>query len=354
MFEELAGKLDGVVISTPDHMHYPITQTAMNLGIHVYCEKPLTHTVQEARWIAEAARSNNLVTQMGNQGHSNEGTRRVREWLQAGVIGQVREVHSWTNRPIWPQGIDGPDHSKFIPVVPKELDWDLWLGVAEPRPYDPMYLPFRWRGFWDFGCGAIGDMACHIMNSAYWGLDLGLPVRIEATSTPINEYTAPESAIVRFSFPQRGSFDPMTYYWYEGGLLPPVPVGLDESIYQNESGGTLFIGEHAYILADSNSESVRILPDATFTEMKPHLPPKSLPRVKGSHQQDWTNAIRSGTRAGSHFEYAAGLTETVLLGNVAMQARRPLDYDGEMMGFTNYPEADRFLTKDYRDGWILS
>lgn len=354
MFEELGDKLDGVVISTPDHMHFPITLSAMNLGIHVYCEKPLTHTVEEARRIGEKARSMNLSTQMGNQGHSNEGTRVVREWLQAGVIGSIREVHSWTDRPIWPQGMPGPDHSKYIPVIPKELDWDLWLGVAEERTYDPAYLPFKWRGFWDFGCGAIGDMACHIMDGAYWGLDLGMPTRIEATATPVNEFMAPRSAVVRFEFPARGKFDPLTYTWYEGGMLPPIPAGLDASVFADGSGGTLYIGEDAYILANSDSGSVRILPDERFQELKTSLPAKTLPRIKGEHEKNWTDGIRNGTTGSSNFEYAAGLTEMVLLGNVAMQARRPLDYDAGRMTFSNHPEADQYLAKAYRDGWILS
>lgn len=353
MFEELGDKLDGVVISTPDHMHYPITQSALNLGLHVYCEKPLTHTVQEARWISAKAKEMKVVTQMGNQGHSNSGTRLVREWIQAGVIGPVREVHSWTNRPIWPQGIPGPDHSAAIPVVPQGLDWDLWQGVAERRAYDPAYLPFKWRGYWDFGCGAVGDMACHIMDAAYWALDLAQPTRIEATTTGLNAATMPDAGVVRYEFPARGSFEPLTYYWYEGGMRPPVPVGLDRDKILRRSNGTLIIGERATLLTDTYNAQVQIVPPEKFEELKPLLPPKTIPRVKGTHQKNWTDAIREGEMAVSDFEYAAQLTETALLGNVAMRAARPLEYDAKAMAFTNAPDANQYLTKEYRKGWIV-
>lgn len=354
MFEEMADKIDGVVISTPDHMHYPIARSALNLGIHVYCEKPLVHTVQEARWIDEAARKTGLVTQMGNQGHSNAGQRLAREWLQAGVIGEVKEIISWTNRPIWPQGIAAPDHSTMIPVKPSTLNWDVWQGVAPRRAYDPSIAPFNWRGLWDYGCGAVGDMACHIMDVAYWGLDLGMPRSVEATTTAFNEYSAPSSAVVSFEFPQRGKFAPVTYKWFEGGLLPPVPQGLDASIYKDKSGGTIIVGEDAYLYSDTYGKNVRIYPDAKFAELKSSLPPRSIPRIKGSHQKNWTDGIRGELTPCSNFEYAAGLTEMALLGNLAMRARRRIEYDAKSMRITNVPSANKYLSKEYPDGWILS
>lgn len=354
MFEEMADKIDGVVISTPDHMHYPIAVSALNLGIHVYCEKPLVHTVEEARVIDALARKSGLVTQMGNQGHSNAGQRLAREWIQAGVIGDVREVISWTDRPIWPQGIAAPDHSKAIPVKPDSLHWDLWQGVAPRRAYDPSICPFNWRGMWDYGCGAVGDMACHIMDVAYWSLDLGMPTSVAATTTGFNDYSAPKSAAVTFEFPQRGKMPPVTYKWHEGGLIPPIPEGLDASVYDDKSGGTLIVGEHAYIYADTYGKVVRILPDAKFKELRPNLPPRSIPRIKGTHQKNWTDGIRGKLTPCSNFEYAAGLTEMALLGNVAMRAQRRIEYDANAMQITNIPEANQYLKKEYPDGWILS
>ncbi|MBK1878615.1 Gfo/Idh/MocA family protein [Pelagicoccus mobilis] len=354
MFEEMADKIDGVVISTPDHMHYPIARSALNLGIHVYCEKPLVHTVEEARWIDAAAKKSGLVTQMGNQGKSNAGQRLVYEWIQAGVIGDVKEIVSWTNRPIWPQGIKAPDHSKAIPVKPDSLDWDVWQGVAPRRAYDPSIHPFNWRGMWDYGCGAIGDMACHIMDVPYWALNLGMPTAISATTTAFNDYSSPSSAMVTFEFPRRGKLSPVTYRWYEGGLIPPIPEGLEASVYDDKGGGTIIYGEHAYIYSDTYGKVVRILPDAKFRAMKSNLPPRTLPRVKGTHQKNWTDGIRGELTPCSDFEYASGLTEMALLGNVAMRAQRRIEYDAKAMKITNVPEANQYLTKEYPDGWILS
>lgn len=354
MFEEMADKIDGVVISTPDHMHYPIARSALNLGIHVYCEKPLVHTVQEARWIDEAARKSGLVTQMGNQGKSNAGQRLAREWLQAGVLGEVRDIISWTNRPIWPQGIEAPDHSKMIPVKPDTLNWDVWQGVAPRRAYDPSIAPFNWRGMWDYGCGAVGDMACHIMDTPYWGLDLGMPTAVEATSSGITDYSAPKSAMVTFEFPSRGKKPPITYKWYEGGLFPHVPKGLDPSIFADKSGGTIIIGSDAFLHADTYGKNIRIYPDAKFQELKPNLPDRTIPRVKGSHQKNWTDGIRGELTPCSNFEYASGLTEMALLGNLAIRAQRRIEYDAKAMKITNEPEANKYLSKEYPDGWILS
>lgn len=357
MFEELGDKIDGVVISTPDHMHYPITMTALNLGIHVYCEKPLTHTVQEARWIGEAARKNKkLATQMGNQGHSNAGVRLVREWLQAGLIGPVRTVHSWTDRPIWPQGIGLPDHSQFVPVVPKELDWNLWLGVAEKRPFDPAYVPFKWRGWWDFGCGAVGDMGCHIMDAAYYGLDLAMPTAAEAVTSKANNHTAPSSAVLKLEFAASDRHPDLNYFWYEGGLLPPIPKGVPLDFFgdRNLLNGTFIIGEEAVMFVEMLSSTVRLFPEEKFRELRSNLPPQTIPRVIGDHQKKWTDGIRGELIPCSHFEYAAGLTEMALLGNLAMQAMCRIEYDARNMKVTNVPEANRWLTKEYPDGWVLS
>ncbi len=353
MLTEMDKEIDAVVISIPDHMHYPVALSALNMGKHVYCEKPLTHTVEEARLLTAAAARAGVVTQMGNQGHSNAGARLVKEWIDAGVIGPVREVHSWTDRPLWPQGMEKPDHSKMIPVLPEELSWDLWLGVAEPRPYDPAYLPFSWRGWWDFGSGAFGDMACHIMDSPYWALQLDNPDWIEAACTPVTGWAAPKASVVTYQYPARGKFPPLTYKWYDGGMLPPMPSGIREWPEMVSRNGTFIIGEEAVMVVDTYGQTVRILPDGKFDALKPSLPPRTLRRIKGSHLQEWTNAIREGRKAVSDFSYAGPFTEMVQLGNVALRAGQRIQYDGRNMRITNLPGANRYLKKEYRPGWIL-
>lgn len=359
MLEEMGDKIDAVVVCTPDHMHYPIALSSINRGKHVYCEKPLTHTVEEARLLAEAAAKAGVVTQMGNQGHSNNGARLVKEWLDAGIIGEVREVHSWTDRPAayWQQGLPRPDHSTGSPTVPANLKWDLWLGVATERTYDPAYAPFKWRAYADFGCGALGDMGCHIMDSAIWGLDLHYPESIRAASSEMNGYSYPESALVTYQFPARGKKPPLTYHWYSGSMYPPVPAWMKESSpFQGTvmKNGSLIIGEGMAILVDTYGSSVRILPRDKFIAVREDLPPPTLPRVEGSHFEDWTRAIRHSGRACSDFSYAGPTTETVLLGAAAILAGRELRFDATTRRFVDDPEADALLTKSYRDGWILS
>ena len=360
LLDELGDKLDAVIISTPDHMHYPIAMSAINKGLHVFLEKPLTHTVEEARILTAAAKKKGVVTQMGNQGHSNGGTRLVKEWLDSGVIGPVKEVHSWTNRPavFWEQGLAAPDHSKFIPVVPKTLSWDLWQGVAEPRPYDPAYCPFSWRAYVDYGCGALGDMACHIMDSAFWGLNLGSPTSIEASTTTVNGYTFPVSSVVTFQFPSINGNPPVAFKWYDGDLRPPVPKVLKgTNPFQGEyhENGTLIVGDDAAILTDTYSRVAKILPEVVFKDLRAtrSLPPRSLKRIKGTHLEEFFNAIREDREASSDFGYAGPFTETVLLGTIAQLTGRKLDFDGKAGKFKDDPEANAMLRKDYPEGWIL-
>ena len=360
MFDELGDKIDAVIISIPDHMHFPVAMSAINLGKHVYCEKPLTHTVDEARKIAAAAKKAGVVTQMGNQGHSLDGTRNVYEWLQAGVIGDVKEVHSWTDRPaiFWQQGLEKPDHSKLIPVVPEGLDWNLWQGVAEHREYDPAYVPFSWRAYTDYGCGALGDMACHIMDSAFWGLGLGSPTEIEASTTKMNGYSFPVSSVVTYKFPARGNMPPVTYKWYDGDLRPAVPDFLKdvESLSQANfpSNGSLIVGDGAAILTDTYSQRAQILPNEKFMELRPSLPQKTLRRIKSSHLEEFFNAIKEGREASSDFSYAGPFTETVLLGVIAQRTGRKLKFDGAAGKFIGDDEANKLIAKDYPQGWILS
>lgn len=350
MFEKMGGQIDAVTISTPDHMHFPIAVAALSLGKHLLVEKPLTHTVAEARILAKLAREKKVATQMGNQGHANDGMRVLKEWLQAGVLGEVREMHSWTNRPIWPQGVGAPDHSKAMPVVPSTLDWDLWLGVAPVREYDPAYAPFKWRGYWDFGTGALGDMGCHIMDGAYWALDLTQPVSVEATSANQTDQSPPTGSVVAYHFPARGALPAVKWTWYDGGMMPPLPEGLvlDAPLPNN---GTLIVGSKAIVFADTYYAKVTILPKAKMLELTPSLPAPTLPRIEGGHWAEWVRACKGGAPAGSNFEYSARLTETVLLSNLAVRARRRIEWDAAAMKVTNVAEANQFVTKNYRAGF---
>jgi predicted dehydrogenase len=354
MFEQMADKIDAVVVTTPDHMHYPIALSALNLGKHVYCEKPLTHTVEEARQLTAAAGKAGVVTQMGNQGHSTSGTRSIREWIQAGVIGQVREVHSWTNRPIWSQGQGALDkRAEGDSTPPSGLDWELWQGVAPRRAYNAAAVPFGWRAWTDYGCGSLGDMACHIMDAAYWALDLGMPEWVESVTTPVTNETFPQSSTVTFQFPARKSFAPVTYRWYDGGLQPVLPAGVilppTEPI-----GATLYVGDEGMILGDCYSEVVHLLPEDKAMELQRELPPETIRRISSSQQAEWVNAIREGRPANSDFSYAGPFTEMVLMGTIAQRIPNRLHVDASTGQFKDHAEANGMLSKSYPDGWILS
>lgn len=352
MFDQLGDRIDAVTISTPDHMHFPVALAALQLGKHTFVEKPLTHTIWEARELARLAAGSRVATQMGNQGHANEGPRILKEWIDAGVLGEIRECHTWTNRPVWPQGVKAPDHSRFIPVVPSTLDWNLWLGVAAERPYDPAYLPFNWRGYWDFGTGALGDMGCHLLDGAYWALGLDAPTRVEAISAKQTAVSGPVASMLVYHFPAQGQRAPLKWTWYDGGLEPMLPEGLDPDANISRSGsGTFIVGTKATAFATDYYESVRIVPEARMREMAPDLPPKTLPRVEGGHFAEWIRACKGGPPAGSNFAYAAKLTELCLLSNVAVRARRAIEWDAAEMRVTNLPYANEYLTKQYRPGW---
>lgn len=350
MLDKVGGQIDAVTVSTPDHMHYPIAMAAVSLGKHVFVEKPLTQTISEARQLARAAREKKVATQMGNQGHALEGCRQLREWALAGVLGNVTEVHSWTDRPIWPQGVNPPNHAQMMPVAPSTLDWDLWLGVAAQREYDPAYLPFTWRGHWDFGTGVLGDMACHVLDGAYYALDLGSPTRVEAVSANQTAISPPTASVVTYHFPARGALSKVRLTWYDGGLQPRLPDELEAGRLL-EPNGTLIVGTEATVLADARYERVRIIPDAKMAALAPTLPAKTIPRVEGGHFAEWVRACKGGVAAGSNFDYAAGLVEVALLGNIAIRARRPIDWDSAAMRVRDNAEASRLVTKDYRPGF---
>jgi predicted dehydrogenase len=351
LLDKLGNKIDAVTVSTPDHMHFPIAMAAMSLGKHVFVEKPMAHTIEEARKMAKLAREKKVATQMGNQGHAAEGMRLLKEWYQAGVLGEIREVHTWTDRPIWPQGVKGIDHSKLMPVVPKTLDWDLWLGVAAQREFDPGYLPFNWRGFWDFGTGALGDMGCHMMDGAFWAFDLPAPTSIEAVSSNQTAISAPTASVVTYHFHARGTRPPLKWVWYDGNLEPVLPpeFELERKLPDNH---TFIIGTKASVLAQANYFTVRIIPETKMQEIAPSLPPKTIPRVPGAdHFAEWVTACKGGVAAGANFDYSSRLTEMVLLSNVAVRARRRIDWDSAAMKVTNLPAANEFVTKQYRPGF---
>ena len=333
--------LDAVVVSTPDHHHAPAAIRAMQRGLHVYCEKPLTHTVAEARKMRELAAEKKVATQMGTQNHEHPGYRRVVELVESGAIGDVREVHVITDRPgrHWQQGLDKP---KDQPAVPSGLNWDLWLGPAAERAYHRAYVPFTWRGWWDFGTGAIGDMAIHLMDPAFWALKLGGPVSVTSEGPDPLPDSGPIWMKTRFQFGQRGKLPPVEVFWYEGQTKPPEEIAADLPM-----NGSLFVGEKGRLKVLHNDLPV-LLPEEKFADFKG--PEPYLPESPGHHQQ-WIQACKTGSPTGSNFDYAGPFTEIVLLGNIAYRTGKSIDFDPEEMKITNVVEANEYLTKKYRQGW---
>jgi predicted dehydrogenase len=343
--------IDAVTISTPDHTHGVIAMAALQAGKHVYCQKPLARTLSEVRALERAAAQRpRQATQMGNQGHAGEGTRQIREWVEAGAIGPVREVHYWTNRPIWPQGIDRPTEAHNVPPT---LDWMLWLGPAADRPYHPAYAPFRWRGWWDFGTGALGDIACHAMDAAFWTLDLRYPTRIEAESSPLYFETAPKTSRITYSFPARGSRGPITVVWRDGSLMTsrPPEVEPDASWPPFEDGGQLWIGDRGKLVADMYGRTPRLLEAAKDAEIKANPPAVKYPRVESVYAE-WIDACKAGTQPGSSFAGHSGpLTEMVLLGNLAVRAARPIEVNPDTGAVTTTGLPGEWITPRFREGW---
>ncbi len=377
--------IEAVLIATPDHTHAVIAAAAMKAGKHVYVQKPLTWSVHEARALQALAESTGVVTQMGNQGHSSDEARLINEWVQAGVIGNVREVHVWTNRPIWGQGFArpapmpadfdprSPDRSwwpgslsqaaasglwaDFRP--PAHLDWDQYLGPAtRDVPYHPIYHPFHWRGWVDFGVGALGDMGAHLIDHPYWALDLGYPTTIEATSTPWggpsdDPVSYPMATKVHYEFPRRGLMPPVAMHWYDGGLMPKRPPELPAHVELERGGGVIFVGERGILMHETYGENPQLFPEGLHEEAA--MVAARYPRVEGSHEMNWANACKGVGEAVCPFSYAAPLTEVMLLGLVALRAGQgfKIEYDAEKMAVTNSPDATGFLTREYRSGWSL-
>jgi len=375
MLDEKGKEIDAVVIATPDHTHAVIAMACMEMGKHVYVEKPLTHNMAEARQLLDASRKYNVVTQMGNQGASMDSNAQLTEWIQSGIIGDVRNVHVWTNRPVWPQGVPAPKGSK---KVPKKLDWNLWLGPAPYRLYDPAYLPFKWRGWWDFGTGALGDMGCHLVDPAYRALNLNTPLSAEATATTVwvgyfieANYadSCPPSSVVKLEFGARGSMPPCTLWWYDGGVRPmrPEELGSDET-FGSWDGGILFEGSTGKIVSGIYGDEATLLPTSRMKDVQ--YPKPSLPRYTGEHQSVWAEACKGNGKASSPFEYAVPLTETLLMGNLAVRCydfktlkpgskpdgwapwdypgRVRLDWDSKAMKVTNYDGANQFVSRTSR------
>jgi len=348
--------LDAVVVSTPDHCHAAASVMAMKQGLHCYCEKPLTWSVHEARVMAEIAAEKKLSTHMGTPSRGGEGTVRTVEVIRGGAIGQVKEVHFWTNRPIWAQGFDRPEGED---PVPDNVDWDLWIGPAPMRPFKAtwpeghpvyqskwpnpqVYHPFVWRGWWDFGTGALGDIAPHMWSPAYCGLELDAPESVEVveTSGPVTEMF-PAATTIRFNFPARGDRPALPVYWYDGGNRPSSELAGMENV---PDGGMLIVGDKATLGTGNRSAS-----DAEFGTV-----PKTLRRY-GTMYEEWIAGIKEGDpdRPSCPFSYAGPLTEAYLLGNIALKLDRKIEWDAKAMRITNCEQANQYLHREYREGWQL-
>ena len=351
--------LDAVAVCTPDHAHAVISISAMKKGKHVYCQKAMCRTLHEARRMAETTQDTKTATQVAVGNHASEATRLLCEWIWDGAIGAVREVHNWSSRPLWPQGHDRPEKGE---PVPPGLDWNLWVGPSPERPYHSVYLPFIWRGWRDFGTGALGDMGCYSFDTIFRVLKLTSPVCVEAS--PNHEYrvergvskmkkhpeTYPHASIVRFHFPARESMPPVTLHWYDGGILPSRPEELgDAQPFENE--GMLFVGDKGKILCQFTGSDPKLIPEAKMKAYK--QPPKTLPRSVG-HYQEWIDACKGGSSAGADFTFTARVTETLLLGNLALCADKSfLRWEGATMKSPDLPDADAYVNPPYRSGWSL-
>jgi len=358
---ETEKNIDAVIIGTPDHTHAVVGIAALQLRKHLYCAKPLTRTLAEVRALARAAREAQVATQMSVQSCASEASAAVCDWIWSGAIGAVREVHVWSNRPIWPQGCLRP---KETPPAPASLDWDLWLGPAPARPYHPAYHPFSWRGWWDFGTGALGDMACHAFHTIFRALKLGHPARVHASSSFIVQTfpeggrlrpravptpeSAPMASLVTWDFPAREGLPPLRMTWYDGGIKPPRPPELPPS-EPLRSDGVLYLGNMGVLLSGF-SGGPRLLPEEKMKALEP--PPRLAPRTTG-HYQEWIAACKGGPPAHCHFDFGSLLTETALLGVAAIRTGKDLLWDAANARFTNDPEANQYLQPPYRAGWSL-
>lgn len=331
--------IDAVVVSTPDHIHAPASAWAMQLGKHVYCEKPLTHSVYEARMVAGLAKRNKLATQLGTQIHAGSNYRRVVEVIQSGTLGTVSEVHVWVNK-VW----GGGQRPTENPEIPGNIHWDLWLGPAPARPYHPTYLPASWRRWWDFGGGTLGDMGCHYMDLPFWALNLRHPTTIEAEGAPRSIETYPVGMVVRYEFPAAAERPPIKLTWYDGNH---VPRGRKLGLHTVGGDGVLFVGDKGQMYA--NYGEYKLYPEDQFRDFVP--PKQTIPDSEG-HYIEWIKACKEGTPTTCNFDYSGALTEAVLLGNVAFRTGTRIDWDAEQLQATNCPEAAQVVRREYRPGWV--
>lgn len=368
MMDEMGKDIDAIMVATPDHTHAQIAAHALTQGKHLYCQKPLTHSIYESRLLTNLADKYPVATQMGNQGNSGIDVREVCEWIWNGEIGEIKEVHAWTDRPIWPQGLERPSESRKIP---ESLNWDLFIGPAAMRPYHEIYTPWNWRGWWDFGTGAFGDMACHVLDPVYAALKLGYPTQIEGNSSPYNTESAPQAEQVKFHFPERKALPKLNLpavdvYWYDGGLLPYRPDLLPEGVdlMADGLGGCIFVGSKDTLFSGAGGVGKRLL-SGRIPDLKPQL--RRIPEAKGfmdgPHEQDWIRACKESAdnrvECSSNFAYAGPFNEMVLLGVLAIRLQslhKTLEWDGENMEFKNIgpqdllkiTERDRFVIKNGR------
>ncbi len=354
-FRELLDKerdVDAVVVCTTDNLHAAVSAAAMKKKKHVFCQKPLTHTIYEARRIAQLARETGVATQIAVGNQASEDTRLLCEWIWSGAIGPVREVVNWSTRPFWPQGLDRPQAAE---PVPEGLDWDLWLGPAPVRPYHHAYAPFVWRGWADFGCGALGDMGCYSYDTIFRVLKLEAPLSVEASSTDRYAETYPTASIIRYQFAARGEMPPVTFTWYDGGLRPARPTELEENRpfkgEGDEDEGLLFIGDSGKILCGFSGKRPQLIPQAKMDAYQP--PPKTLPRSPGN-EREWLDACKGSTaKPGGNFEFSGMVTETLLLGNVATMLGQRLIWDRPNLQVINAGAADKYIRPERRAGWEL-
>lgn len=360
MFDELGDQIDGVMVATPDHTHATIAATALTMGKHVYCQKPLTHSVYESRLLTKLAAKYKVATQMGNQGNSGDGVRQLCEWIWNGEIGEVKEVHAWTNRPIWPQGLQRPTEKQRCP---KTMNWDLFIGPAAMRPFHEIYTPWNWRGWWDFGTGAFGDMACHVLDPVYQSLKLGYPDRVQGRSTQINTESAPQSEVVEFRFPARDNLPKVALpevkvYWYDGGMLPQRPDLLPDGVdmMRDGLGGCIFVGTKDTLICDCGGFNSRLL-SGRVPQVAPYLRriPNATGYFDGFHEQDWIRACKESpenrVEGTSNFAYSGPFNEMVLLGVLAIRLQglnKKLMWDAQNMRFSNISSSDvlKIVTSD--------
>jgi predicted dehydrogenase len=358
MIEKEANNIDAVTVGTPDHIHAIAAMAAIRAGKHVYVQKPLTHTLHECRALTRAAADAKVMTSMGNQGHASEGSRLTNEWIQAGIIGEVREVHAWSDRAgrLWKQGIGRPSDT---PPVPATLDWNLWLGPIRERPYHSAYAPFGWRGWWDFGTGALGDMGCHIIDHPVWALKLGAPTSVESRTTldgsvlagdVPNFETFPIASMIFYEFPARGALPAVKMTWYDGGLMPPAPTEMPSG-QRLPDNGVLYIGSKGKMFHSSHGGMPELLP-ASLKEAAQSVP-RTMERSPG-HYEEWVMACRGGKPPAAAFDYSGPMTETVLLGVLSLRAPGTrLEWDSANQKVKNAPDLNQFVHTEYRTGWTL-